>query len=153
MAKQRLLDIIIVLGVAILCVVGYRLSSQTHSKADVALPVMVCNPGQQACSTRLPGGGAIDFSIGPAPIRPLHPLNLKITLNDLKAEQVEVDFAGSEMNMGYNRSVLYGSGNIFTGQAILPVCISGSMDWVATILITAGNRQFAVPFLFKVAGR
>jgi hypothetical protein len=153
MARNALIDTVIVLGIAILGVLGYKLSPQFRQNADVTLPAMTCNPAISTCTAQFPDGGKVGFLIEPGPIRPLQPLNLSVVLNGIKADGVEVDFEGSTMKMGYNRPALVGAGDHFTGQTILPVCIGGAMEWVATLRITTGNQRIAVPFHFMVAAR
>jgi hypothetical protein len=62
-----------------------------------------------------------------------------------------MDFAGETMNMGYNRVALSSTdGNRFVGEASLPVCVSGGMNWVATVLIETDRQRIAVPYRFGV---
>jgi hypothetical protein len=63
---------------------------------------------------------------------------------------VEVDFSGETMNMGYNRSELTSSGpGHYTGEASLPVCVSGTMAWVATVIVETSGQRIAVPYRFE----
>jgi len=153
MTRNSLLTIVTVLLLAILGVLGYKLSLMLRPLADLTLAVAYCNPGLQACTATLPEGGRLEFSIDPQPIRPLQTLHLSVVINGLSVEKVDIDFDGTRMKMGYNRSSLSGSQGRFTGQAILPVCITGPMEWAATVLISTGNRRIAVPFHFEVTGR
>jgi len=75
------------------------------------------------------------------------PSNLGLTF--LEPDKVEVDFAGTAMNMGFNRPQLkrLASGR-YEGQTTLPVCVSGAMEWQATVIVTAGDKVIAVPFRF-----
>ncbi|MBK8386631.1 MAG: hypothetical protein IPL11_13745 [Candidatus Accumulibacter sp.] len=53
--------------------------------------------------------------------------------------------------MGYNRLQLErqeGSSDHFVGMLSLPVCITGSMEWEATLLIDTNGAIVAVPFRF-----
>ena len=63
MTKNLLLDATILLGLAILGVVGYKLAPLLNPKTDVALPLSSCNLSQQACVATLPDGEQIGFSI------------------------------------------------------------------------------------------
>jgi hypothetical protein len=64
--------------------------------------------------------------------------------------RVEVDFAGIDMNMGLNRPELAARGDgRFAGQVTLPVCITGAMDWQATVLIENGGERIAIPHRFN----
>ena len=71
----------------------------------------------------------------------------------IPASQVEVDFAGVDMKMGYNRPLLAAAkeAGTFVGQGNLPVCITGTMIWQATVLVGSGGKNIAVPFRFESA--
>lgn len=115
------------------------------------LPAQICNPASERCTAALAGGGTATLSISPAPIRPLHPLQLEVTLTDYPVERAEVEFSGVSMDMGIQRGVLEGSGSRFTGQAMLPVCTTGAMTWAATLRLTGASGSIAIPFHFEVA--
>lgn len=155
MTKNLLLDAAILLGLAALGVVVYKLAPLLNPRADIALPLSSCDLGQQTCMATLPDGGQLDFSIEPRPIPALKPLQLQATFTGSDVRKVEVDFAGSEMKMGYNRPLLErqaGANSRFSGQASLPVCITGTMEWDATVIVDTGKASVAVPFRF-VTGR
>ncbi|WP_313954179.1 hypothetical protein [Accumulibacter sp.] len=155
MTKNLLLDAAILLGLAALGVVVYKLAPLLNPRADIALPLSSCDLGQQTCMATLPDGGQLEFSIEPRPIPALKPLQLQATFTGSDVRKVEVDFAGSEMKMGYNRPLLKrqaGANSRFSGQASLPVCITGTMEWDATVIVDTGKASVAVPFRF-VTGR
>jgi hypothetical protein len=53
------------------------------------------------------------------------------------------------MDMGYNRLPLTrNSSGAYSAQAALPVCITGRMEWRATLLLDDGRRRITIPFLF-----
>jgi hypothetical protein len=153
MKKNGLINTVIILIMAILGVIGYKLAPTLLPNSDLTLAAKFCDPGRSVCSSTIPDGGRLEFSISPQPIRPLQTLNLDVRLDGLKAERIEIDFDGSQMKMGYNRPLLSGSNEHFTGQTMLPVCITGSMEWTATIFVTTHSRLIAIPFNFTVAGR
>ena len=37
----------------------------------------------------------------------------------------------------------------YTAEVTLPVCITGSMDWQATVLIETGGERVAIPYRFS----
>lgn len=137
----------VALGMLLIAVVGY----QWLPKADVLLPPVVnCRLDQQACGADLPGGGRLDISIEPHPIPTTQPLQVAVAVSGLKPAGVEVDFTGIGMNMGYNRPRLEAvGGGRYAGQATLPVCITGTMAWQATVLVEAGRQIISVPFRFE----
>lgn len=156
MTKKLLLDATLLLGLALLGVSGYKLAALLSPKTDVTLSLSTCRLGERACVTTLPGGGQIEFSIEPRPIPVLKTLQLRAIVSGAEVRQVEVDFAGAEMQMGYNRPKLARqSGEIghFAGHASLPVCSTGAMEWRATVLVDTGWASVAVPFRFMTGER
>ena len=131
-------------------VAGYKLSPLLMPKADVTVrPDPVCNLQRQACAVDLPGGGKLSLSLGNRPIPLVKPFEVQVTTTGIVPARVEVDFAGIDMNMGYNRPELVAAGSgRFVGEATLPVCITGRMDWQATVLIERGRERIAIPFRF-----
>ncbi len=155
MLHRQTIPIVIVIALALACitVIGYKLSGRWHATKAVLLPRSSCNPSQQDCTITLPHGGQLRLSVTPRPIRALQKFSVEVKMTGVKAESMEIDFDGVDMSMGYNRPVLPGDGEVFSGQAILPVCITGAMTWKATVVVTTQEGSFAVPFLFEVPGR
>jgi len=152
MTRNALLIAALALLLTILGALGYKLSARSAS-ADIALAVSACDPGRQTCTAVLPGGGQLELAIEPRPVRPLQALDLSVRISGLEARQVELDFAGSNMQMGYNRPVLAAADGRFSGRTTLPVCVSGSMVWIVTALVTTDDRRIAIPFRLTAAGR
>ncbi len=145
-----LVDLSIVLALAIVAMFGYKYSPRLLPKADLTIePVAGCELNKQACHAAVSGGGRIELSIAPHPIPVVMPLQISVSLSGIKASKVEIDFAGVSMNMGYNRKTLdaRGEGN-YSGDAMLPVCITGSMLWRVTLLVETRQQRIAVPFHF-----
>lgn len=151
MTKKLLLDAAILLVLALLGVAGYKLAPLLDPKTDITLPRSTCKLDRQVCEAILPDGGQLTFSIEPRPIPALKPLRLQATVKGSTARRVEVDFVGTEMKMGYNRPALAGSDGHFTGQAHLPVCITGTMEWDATVLVETDKARIAIPFRFETS--
>lgn len=149
--RKVLFDILAILGVALVAVVGYKLSPLLLPKADVRVtPEPGCDLHRRACAARLPDGARIELSIAPRPIPMVTPLQVEVRTPGLEAVKVEVDFAGVDMNMGFNRPELAASGpGLFRAEAMLPVCVTGKMAWQATVIVEAGRQRIAVPFRFN----
>ena len=150
MNKKLLIDLIGVLLILLVVVVGYKLSPMLLPKADVTVqPDAGCDLQRQACVARLPGGGSIELEMGERPIPLVKPFEVRIKANDFKPGRVEIDFAGIEMNMGYNRLLLTPRGDGgFVAEATLPVCITGQMAWQGTVLLESGHERIAIPYRF-----
>lgn len=151
MTRKLLIDAVIFLLLAILGVVAYKLAPLLNPKTDVALPLSTCNPGGQTCVATLPDGGLLEFSIAPRPIQSLKPLQLEVSVRGSQVKQIEVDFVGTDMKMGFNRPRLEEQGERFVGQTSLPACITGTMEWDATVLVETPQSLVAVPFRFSTA--
>lgn len=158
MTKKLLLDAAILLALAILGVAGYKLAPLLNPKTDITLPISSCDPGKQTCVATLPDGGQLEFSIEPKPIPALKPLKLQASIKGSEVSKIEVDFAGTEMKMGYNRPALekeagpHDQGQRFGGQGILPICITGTMEYDATVMVETRKALVAVPFRITITG-
>ncbi len=151
MNKKILIDLIGLELIALVVIVGYKLSPMLLPKADVTVaPDAACNLQQQACSVTLPAGGVVELSMGSRPIPMVKPFEVKVTARGFEADRVEVDFSGVDMNMGLNRPQLTARGNgEYAAEATLPVCITGGMDWQATVLLETGSQRIAIPYRFS----
>ena len=151
MNKKILIDLISVLLIALVVVVGYKLSPLLLPKADVTVyPDPACDLQRQACVVTLPAGGTLALSMGTRPVPMVKPFEVQVATQGFSASRIEVDFAGIDMNMGLNRPELLarGSGK-FSAEATLPVCITGQMDWQVTVLVETGSERLAIPYRFS----
>jgi hypothetical protein len=152
--KKILIDLIGLLLIALVVVVGYKLSPLLLPRADMVVqPDPACNLQRQACAVTLPAGGTVELAMGTRPIPMVRPFEVQVATSGLSPSRVEVDFAGIEMNMGLIRPELAARGNgRFAAQATLPVCITGAMDWQVTVLIENGGERIAIPYRFSSGG-
>lgn len=148
--QSRLVNLALILVLIGLAFVGNRYSPLLLPKTDVSgLVDSGCDLQRQACRATLVDGGRVQLSIAPRPIPALKPLQVEVITSGIEARKVELDFAGANMNMGYNRAQLAATGpDRHTGEASLPVCVSGGMTWVATVLIETDRERIALPFRF-----
>ncbi|WP_275099926.1 hypothetical protein [Sedimenticola hydrogenitrophicus] len=108
-----------------------------------------CDLRAGPCQSDLPGGGRVSFAIKTPGIPLVKPLDLEVRLSGVEASQVEVDFVGIGMNMGFNRPRLNAQGGgVFAGTGMLPVCVRVAMEWEARVLITSPRGLLAAPFRF-----
>src|SRR5512145_854594 len=128
-----LVDVSIVLALAIVAVVGYKYSPLLQPASDLTVEtatIPVCDLNKTACAADIPGGGRVELDISPRPIPVVKPLTVNATLSGIDADKVELDFAGVDMNMGYNRVALTAAGDgRFSGSTMIPVCVTGRMAW------------------------
>lgn len=153
MNKKIFYDLAILAAVLVLGVLGYKLSPLLTPQTDLSLPLTDCRLDKDSCQTELPEGGRLVFSLTPRPIPSLKTLTLEARISGITVDKVEVDFAGVDMKMGFNRPLLApgSSPGLFTGEGNLPVCTTGTMDWQATVLLSSGGRTIAIPYRFTTA--
>lgn len=152
--RTLLVDLIGLLLIALVVVVGYKLSPLLVPTSDVTVqPDPACDLQRQACAVMLPGGGRLELDATTRPIPLAQAFGVVVSIAGVTASRVEVDFAGVEMNMGLLRPRLNDQGGgRFTGEAALPVCITGRMAWQATVLVETTGARIAVPFRFVAGG-
>ena len=108
-----------------------------------------CNLRVGPCTAAFPDGGLVTFEISPAHIPAVKELRLKVGTEGIAAHRVEVDFAGVDMNMGFNRVSLDPAGpGAFVGTAMLPICVRARMTWEARVLLHTDEGLVAAPFRF-----
>lgn len=148
--NSLLVDSAMILAMILIGIVAYKVSPLLMPKADVTVDSgLGCDLQQGSCGVALPQGGRLQFFMMPRPIPVSEPVQMTVDLEGVAADRVVVDFAGVSMNMGFNRPALEKtSPGHFTGQATLPVCVTGRMTWQATVLVESGQSRIAVPFRF-----
>jgi hypothetical protein len=148
--KKILMDVIGILLIALVVVVGYKLSPLLLPRADMTVhPDPACDLHRSPCEVTLPGGGKLAVRMQPLPIPMVRPFQVEVRLEGFSASRVEVDFAGVDMNMGLNRPELSArAAGVYGAEATLPVCITGQMEWQATVLVETAGQRIAVPFRF-----
>ncbi len=148
--KGNLWAIVSLLTLVLLLVVSYKLKDML--KPGVAATAELnesCDLRKGPCTTQLPGGGTVSFSISPKDIPILRPLKIEVKVEGAEVTEAEVDFTGIGMDMGYNRPKLEPvEKQYFMGKAILPVCVRSKMDWEAKVLLQTNRGLIMAPFRF-----
>lgn len=150
MSRSLLVDTALLLALILVGVVGYKLSPLLMPRADVTItPAAGCDLHKTPCSAPLPDGGRLTLSLMPRPIPLTQPIEMTVSVEGMSTDRVQVDFAGVDMAMGFNRPTLKSNGpGQFAGLTTLPVCVTGRMTWQATVLLETGKQRLAVPFRF-----
>ncbi len=95
----------------------------------------------------------------PDKVKYLQPFKMQVSMQGFTPQEVEkliVDFKMTGMNMGLNRytlspGVAKGNSASYQGEAVLPVCVSGRVDWVANIEVITTDKIYQADFTFKVS--
>lgn len=110
-----------------------------------------CDVHQATCEASFNNGGSLLFSINPTPIKPLTQLELQVQLSNMEAQQVQVDFQGIGIDMGFYRPELNKENDsLYSGQASLSVCTLDKMLWQATVIVKSEKGVMTAPFRFEV---
>jgi hypothetical protein len=115
-----------------------------------------CDLTSSACEVQFADGGTVRLDILPRGIPVVEPLRVEVQLADLPAPaRIELDFAGVDMDMGYNRVMLDPSPEpgVYTGRGMLPVCVRERMTWEARVLLHWPDGTLAAPFRFETTRR
>jgi hypothetical protein len=156
--NRRLWWVLVVLLGAIAIAVAAKLKPLLEPQAKVLAPLdPACDLVLGPCTSRFPGGGELRFAIEPRGIPVSTPLTLKVSARGLDADAVSVDFAGADMNMGFNRPALRPTGKTdgewasFEGAGMIPVCVRQRMTWEARVLVQTPAGLLAAPFRFETS--
>jgi hypothetical protein len=129
------------LGGALLLLAGIKfgLIYRWYSERQPAKPVPVaCAAGQLSCD--LPGGGVWRFVSAPEHGKPF-----VILLQGVAAREApQVEFNMADMDMGFNRYTFVRDGAGWKATVTLPLCVSGSRDWLATLRLD--GKRYLLPF-------
>ena len=141
------------LGIAVVLVVLIKAWPLLHPSVSEQAPLNPdCDLLRQGCSVWLASGAEVALDIQPRGIPAVHPLVLDVRLDGLPSppQRVEIDFAGVEMAMGFNRTALDwdADAGVWKGQGMLPVCVRDRMTWEARVLLHYPDRLLAAPFRF-----
>ncbi|MEW8625577.1 MAG: hypothetical protein AB2551_07490 [Candidatus Thiodiazotropha sp.] len=108
-----------------------------------------CDLRAGPCVSQLNDAVRVSFAIEPREIPLVKPLQLRVSVEGMQADQVQVDFAGVDMNMGFNRvSLNAGEAGEFKGDGMLPVCVWDAMEWEAKVLISTEQGLISMPYRF-----
>lgn len=150
LSRSNLLSLVMVAALIVIALAGRHFSPLLLPKADLTGAAEPgCSLQMRPCAATVGSGIRLELSITPRPIPYLQPLQVDVAISGARANRVEIDFAGESMNMGYIRSPLAATGSgRYTGAVSLPVCVSGGMTWIATVIIETDAQRIAVPYRF-----
>ena len=77
-------------------------------------------------------------------------LSLRVALDGIDVDGVQVDIKGINMDMGLNRTRLEKvSPLVWRGTTMLPVCAMQVMEWEASVWLEKDGDVLAIPHHFK----
>lgn len=115
-----------------------------------------CNLHKSACITQHDKQKVI-LDIYPKPIPIARMFKVRVKLENLYAENIQLDIAGVNMYMGYNRVTLrpvLGQPGLYEGQSMLAFCTNKTMQWQFTVMIkTTDHKKVQAPFYLETKTR
>lgn len=140
---------VILMGVSLMVI--YRYAPGLFSRTVVMVPLNPdCRLDVGDCSVSLPDGGLLVVSLSPRPVPLTSPLRIELAVEHMDLSSAEISFAGVTMDMGPNATRLTSrDSRHFFAETLLPVCISGGMEWEATLFLETTQEQIVVPFRFN----
>ena len=153
--RRSLLTILLLLAVAAGLIWGVpRLVGNPGlpmgSSTRVLLTPPACDLNRGSCRLTQ-DDWTLEFSLGPAPIASLKPLQAELILSGLEARAVTLLLEGRDMYMGLNETRLEPttSDSHWQGSTELAVCSTGRMVWRARVLVDTDNTNYETWFDFE----
>ena len=149
----RLQPLVVMLGLAF----GLGLlTACSDSNQGPSWPLLTdCDLHQQACRHQQ-NGQQVNLSLSPQPVPIARPINVQVELAGFEdVSKIELDIAGINMYMGYNRVNLSAqSDHLFSGQTMLAFCTNEVMQWQVTVLVhDHAGLVTQIPYLLETRNR
>jgi len=141
---------LLIMMVIIIIIKKNYLFQTDNSSIEIAAVDKNCDLHKGPCTTLLANNRSITFSILPHNIPLLKPLKLQVQINNIRAELVQVEITGINLDMGRFRTPLKEVElSLYQGISALPVCSKKIMQWQAMVSIKTEQKVISVPFLFE----
>jgi len=115
-------------------------------------PVTDCALHESSCAASW-HDGRLGLALGPQPLHCLSPLAVAAQLDGALPAELVVDFQGVDVPEAFHRTVLApAGGGVYVGEAVLPLCATGSMQWQARVVARYGRRSVRASFPFMTRG-
>lgn len=135
-------------------VLSPRLTRWLHGPMAEGIPMSLddpaCQPVGIPCSASVPGL-AIALYLGQE-VQPLKTFPVEVITQGPVVDAVEIEFTMDGMDMGLARFRLRLQPNgTWRGQALLPVCTTGSREWRAEVSTHRSSQIFQASFHFSAS--
>ena len=155
--KKTLVLLVVFLAIA---TGAYYLGTHKEVKQKPRLVLDVldinCNPAASTCAAAKQDSSVTLYF--PEQVHYLKPFRMEVTtkgISDSSIETVYVDYTMVGMDMGLNRFSLLPKTDAkgqqrYEGEGILPVCVSGRVDWLANVNIITTDKVYEAAFKLEV---
>ncbi len=156
MKKYLVLFGLIILATGIAYYISTANKLQQKPRHTLMLLDVNCDPGKTVC-VAADQNYAITLYF-PQQVHYLKPFKMEVTTKGLDLpdiESVNIDYTMVGMDMGLNRFSLAPITDVkgaqrYAGEGILPVCVSGRVDWVANVQINTAKKVYDAAFGLEV---
>ena len=151
MVKKTVIFSIIILIASVLAVINSQSIENTKIKRTVIIvPTEQWTTLSNLCTVNL-NGVKLKISFDQN-VYYLKPFNVTVEFNnssDFNVDKIFVDFKMKNMNMGINRFSLKNDysdtkNSKWFGIVLLPICVTGRADWIASFEVTTNNNQYLI---------
>lgn len=141
--------IILILVIFLSYVIGQKLTKEDATVKEEIVFNSSCDPTKQICTFKNENSlYSVEFTEPPSA---LSPFTVKIKLESLQPQSVELAFEMEGMDMGFNTHGLVKNKKIWSAEVILPVCSLARNDWFLNVKMKFENRVSVSRFKFSQA--
>lgn len=144
---SQMLPHLLIMAVLAGIVIESRWQEPVDESALRLLAVAPCRLDRGACRAQVGEGGWLDLSVAPRPVPAGTPFSASMRAHGLDVRAVELEFEGTDMNMGLFRQALSPQpAGDFSSDVTLPICATGVMRWHARLVVRTATGTLVAPF-------
>ena len=117
-----------------------------------SLTKLNCPIKEKMCEISDQDFGKIQFEIQKKPFFMNEAIPVQIS-SERELSEVQVELEGIEMDMGYNKPLLKGSGKKFNGRLFIPMCTSKKMTYKMTFHLQSKSKSHSYVFILPVTSK
>ena len=127
--------VVAALLVALVAAVAVKVGAAQRDDREAVLAA-ACDLTSGPCTATLPGGAGVELDLGPRPIPLAAPLAVHARLRGADPAAAELRVISTTMDMGTTAiSLARSAAGRLDGEGALPVCVTGTMTWVASLYL------------------
>lgn len=144
---RQIIPHLLVVAVLAGIVIEGRRQGDTDAPALRVLSLPPCRLDLGSCRARVGESEWLDLSISPRPVPAGTPFSASLSTHGVTVRAVEIEFEGTDMNMGLFRQPLSPQADgHFRSSVTLPVCATGTMRWHARLVVRTATETLVAPF-------
>lgn len=144
---SQILPHLLIMAVLAGIVIDSRQPAPADESALRVLELAPCRLDRGTCRAQVAEGAWLDLSVAPRPVPAGTPFSASMRVHGLTVKSVELEFEGTDMNMGLFRQALSPqSAGDFSSDVTLPICATGAMRWHARLVVRTATGTLVAPF-------